>query len=352
VSTRAGRRGAGHRRRGDEDGIALLIVLLTITLLTVIVVEFTQSAEVEMHFALSGRNALQAFYLARSGVNVGEALLAADAKLNHIDSEEDIWARPLPPLPVGDGTVALRIQDEGRRLNLNGMVSGNQPERRRIFSRLFDVLGVDKRVLSAIIDWIDADQEPTSDPPGAEQPYYLGLTPPIVVRNGPMLTMRELLQVRGMTPTLFARLEEFITVLPPDAVKVNVNTAPAEVLYALSDGLTADPGVVDRLLAARREAAITTVNELKDVTGFMEALGAANQELLAVQSTYFRIDAVGQVNDVARGIVTIVSRGAGTGVSARTIRRITWAPSTANLSLTSQPPSDFLQTLPPLGGQT
>src|SRR5205085_7834364 len=111
-------------RRGGEDGIALLIVLLTITLLTIIVVEFTQSAEVEMHFAISSRNALQAFYLARSGINVGEALLAADAKINKNDSDEDIWAVPMPPLPVGDGTVALRIQDEGRRLNLNGL-SGN-----------------------------------------------------------------------------------------------------------------------------------------------------------------------------------------------------------------------------------
>jgi general secretion pathway protein K len=340
---------ARSRRRRGEDGIALLIVLLTITLLTIIVVEFTQSAEVETHFAISSRNALQAFYLARSGVNVGEALLAADVKLNKSDSDEDIWAGPLPPLPVGDGTVALRVQDEGRRLNLNGL-SGNRADRRQIFTRLFELLSVDKRVLSAIIDWIDDDLDPQSDPPGAEQPYYLGLTPPVFVRNAPMLTMRELLQVRGMTPTLFARLEEFVTVLPKDTFKVNVNTAPAEVLYALSDGLMADPGVVDRLLAARRAAPMKDVNEVKDVTGFTQALPNYN-DLLDIKSAYFRIDAVGEVNDVTRGIMTIVGRGVDIG-SRNALRRIIWAPSTANLSLTSRPPSDFLQTLPPLGGET
>jgi general secretion pathway protein K len=351
--TKALRHDGSRSRHGNQDGIALLIVLLTTTLLTIIVVEFTQSAEVEMHFAMSARNALQAFYLARSGVNVGEALLVQDAKLNHNDSDEDIWALPMPPLPVGDGTVALRVQDEGRRLNLNAMFSAGslRPERRRVFERLFDVLGIDKRVLAAIVDWIDADSEPGADPPGAEQAYYVGLTPPVVVRNGPMLTMRELIQVRGMTPTMFARLEEFVTVLPSDAVKVNVNTAPAEVLYALSDGLTADPGVVDRLIAARREHPFASPSEVgPNVSGFPEAAGSQILDFIDTTSGYFRIDAVGQVNDVARGIVTIVSRGVGTGVSARTIRRVTWAPSAVNLSLTSQPPSDFLDTLPPLAG--
>jgi general secretion pathway protein K len=340
------------RRRVGEEGIALLIVLLTITLLTIVVVEFTQSAEVATHFAMSTRNAVQAYYLARSGVNVAEALLVQDGKINHSDSDQDIWALPMPPLPIGDGTVALRVQDEARRLNLNGIistVSGENTRNYAVFVRLFDVLGIDKRILAAIVDWLDDDDVPRSDPPGAEQSYYVGLTPPVVVRNGPMLTLRELLQVRGMTPTLFARLEEFVTVLPANTpFRINVNTAPAEVLYALSDGLTADPGVVDRLIAARRLTPFTNVTtDLAEVTGFTEALGR-NTGLLDIVSPYFRIDAVGQVNDVARGIVTIVGRG-GSG-NRTSIKRLTWAPSIANLSLTSQPPSDFLETLPPLGG--
>ena len=74
------------------------------------------------------------------------------------------------------------------------------------------------------------------------------------MRNGPLLTLRELLLVRGVTPTVLARLEGFVTVLPPaNELRVNINTAPAEVLYALSDGMLADPGVVDRLIATPRD---------------------------------------------------------------------------------------------------
>jgi len=336
--------------RTREDGIALLVVLLTITLLTVVVVEFTYSSQVETHLALSGRNALQATYLARSGVNIAEAILLRDAQINPTDSEQDLWARPLPPLPVGDGTVALRVRDEARALNVNDLVSGGfvREERRLVFERLFDLLGVDQRVLAAIVDWIDPDQEPWVSPVGAEQPYYLGLTPPVEVRNGPLVTLRELLLVRGITPSLLARLDGFVTVLPPQGrLRVNVNTAPPEVLYALSAALTAEPGIVDRLLAARREKPFSSPSELRDIPGLAEALGSGLDEFIDTKSACFRIEAVGAVNDVARGILTTVKRET---QGRPRIARLSWMPSTANLSLTSQPPSDFLEALPPLGG--
>ena len=335
------------RHEPGDSGIALLIVLLSITLLTIVVIEFTDSAQVETHLALSARNALQATYLARSGVNVAEALVIADAQISPgNDSLQDLWARPFPPLPIGDGTVAFRVRDEARFLNLNDMVSAGslRPERVEVFRRLFTMLGIDTRILMAIVDWIDADQNPSVTPPGAEQPYYLGLTPPPIVRNGPLLTLRELLLVRGVTPILLARLEGFVTVLPPDRLRVNINTAPAEVLYALSDGMLADPGVVDRLIASRETEAFSSVaqNALAAVTGLPQGL-SPNAEFVRPDSDYFRIEAVGEINDVRRGIVELVKR------TGKRLVRVTWTPSSSTLALTSQPPSDFLATLPLLG---
>ena len=69
-----------RRSRGDQSGIALLVVLLAITLLTIVVVEMTDKAQVETHMALSARNALQATYLARSGINVAEAQLTSQVR--------------------------------------------------------------------------------------------------------------------------------------------------------------------------------------------------------------------------------------------------------------------------------
>jgi general secretion pathway protein K len=335
-------------RNDDQSGIALLIVLLTITLLTIVVIEFTDFTQVETHLAFSARNALQATYLARSGVNVAEALVIVDQQITPgNDSLQDVWAKPFPPLPIGDGTVAFRVRDEARFLNLNDMFSKDGyklDDKVEVFTRLFTVLGIDQRILMAIVDWIDSNQDPEVTPPGAEQPYYLGLTPPQNVRNGPLLTLRELLLVRGVTPTVLARLESFVTVLPPYGLRVNINTAPAEVLYALSEGMLADPGVVDRLIASRDTEAFTSVSQtsLAAVTGLPDAL-LTNAAFLRPDSNYFRIEAVGEINDVRRGIVELVKR------DGKRLTRVTWTPSSATLALTSQLPSDFLATLPLLG---
>jgi general secretion pathway protein K len=338
-------------RRDGESGVALLVVLLAVTLLTVVVIELTYSAQVETHLALGARNALQATYLARSGINAAEAALLLDARgRDDGDSRHDGWAQPLPPLPVGDGQVAIRIRDEARALNLNMLSHDSQAvtaRRREIFERLFDLLVIDRAVLAAIGDWIDADDEPWPKPLGAERSYYLGLQPPLVVRNGPLVTLRELLLVRGMTEALLARLDGFVTVLPPGEVKVNLNTAPPEVLLALSRRLAENRGLLDRLIAARGERPFAGDGPLKDAVPGIEPALTEIRDYATYGSTYFRIEAVGVVNDVTRGITAVVRRE--TGVRAA-VTRVAWRPSVADLALTSQPPSDFLDLLPSLGG--
>lgn len=346
------------RAQTRESGVALLIVLLAITLLTIVVVELTYSSQVETHLAIGGRNALQAYYLARSGVNVAEAILVRDLDVNGpTDGESDIWAQALPPLPVGDGTVMLHVTDESRLLDVNALAKKDVFEvdpARQIFRGLFEILGLERPLLSAVIDWLDQNETPETEPPGAEQPFYLGRTPPVRVRNGPVLSVRDLLDVRGMTPELLARLEPFVTALPQDAStrgpKVNVNTAPAEVLYALSPGLARERGIVDQLLAARRErpfkdslALQTAVPQLKNAK-----LWSTLSDRITYGSTYFRIEAVGTVGGIARGLTVVVKRGEDN--RPRAITRVRWTPSVAPAALTSLPPSDFLETLPPLGG--
>jgi general secretion pathway protein K len=64
----------------DERGIALIITLLVVALLTITVIEFTYSVEVDQHMARNALNGLQASLLARSGIALGEALLLHDTK--------------------------------------------------------------------------------------------------------------------------------------------------------------------------------------------------------------------------------------------------------------------------------
>jgi hypothetical protein len=162
------------------------------------------------------------------------------------------------------------------------------------------------------------------------------------VRNGPLLTLRELLLVRGVTPTVLARLEGFVTVLPPSSLKVNINTAPAEVLYALSDGMLADPGVVDRLIATVIRPRSPRQRGAHNVTGLEQALGERQGASSTPTARTFR-------SRRRRGRRGPARHRRGREARRRSVKRVTWTPTSANLALTSLPPSDFLATLPVFG---
>jgi general secretion pathway protein K len=68
-----------------------------------------------------------------------------------------------------------------------------------------------------------------------------------------LLQVDDLLAVQGFTPAIVERLRPFLIVLPVPATKVNVNTAPAEVLSAIVDNLSVSEA--NSLVVRRKQAA-------------------------------------------------------------------------------------------------
>jgi len=107
------------RLRKSERGVALLAVLLGIALMTLVVVDFAMTSGLGFVSAANQANELRASYLARSAINIGLALLAADARADlktptPIDTLADVWAVPFPPMQLEGGTVSLSIVEIGR----------------------------------------------------------------------------------------------------------------------------------------------------------------------------------------------------------------------------------------------
>ncbi len=343
----------GGKSAGADRGVALLVVLLAVTLLTIVVVEFTYSTQIDEHIAMSGRNGLQAHYLARSAVNLAKMVLDLDTKLDIAsgsDSSHDLWAKEVPPFPLGEGTAAFAIEDERGKINLNDLLSGSgsgdvNPQRALILERLLSLLGVEREVLEAILDWLDPDDEPRTAIGGAELPYYLSLDPPLRPRNGALLTLSELLLVRGVTPRLLERLGRFVTVLPglpSQAPRVNVNTAPPEVLFALGEKMMRSPALVSRIVEARQRKAIGSWRNLLDIAGEAKAIGEI-QQLVRFDSDCFTITAVGSVAGTAKGVREMVVRKKGV-LAGTTFTTLSWRPALAT-SLTRPEGSDFLAAL-------
>ncbi len=106
----------------NQDGIALVITLLVAALLTIIVVEFTYSVEIDQHMARNALNGLQASLLARSGINLGEAFLLHDDD-PAVDAYTEDWGNldALNSQFVLPDNMRLRVQiiDESGKLNIN-----------------------------------------------------------------------------------------------------------------------------------------------------------------------------------------------------------------------------------------
>jgi general secretion pathway protein K len=66
------------RRRGDERGVALILVMSSIALMTITVVDFQDEQTADLQAAFAQRDALQAEYVAKSGVNLSRLFLASE----------------------------------------------------------------------------------------------------------------------------------------------------------------------------------------------------------------------------------------------------------------------------------
>jgi general secretion pathway protein K len=222
-------------------GVALITVLLVVAIAALAATALLSSANLSIHRSAALRDSEQAWWVAR-GVDAWVlGILETDRKDSAHDSLDEAWSQPVDYLPVDQGYVRGRVEDLQGRFNLNNLNPKNpnvgtyRQQFRNLLRNLPDVddpLGLD----DAVLDWIDEDQNPVSMH-GAEDSEYLNLAPPYRAANRPFTVVSELLAVRGMTPEVYDKLRPLVAALPgkaAEATKINVNTAPLEVLRALS----------------------------------------------------------------------------------------------------------------------
>lgn len=70
-----------QRSRNQRSGVALLVAITTMLVLTVLVSELSYVARVRFLIAYHQRDEAQAYWLARSGVNIYILLLSADKEI-------------------------------------------------------------------------------------------------------------------------------------------------------------------------------------------------------------------------------------------------------------------------------
>jgi type II secretory pathway component PulK len=193
--------------RHPNDGIALLIVMCAIFVLSILAAGMAFSMKVESKLAFGADTNQRLVWVGRSGVELARWVLA-QVSTDPYDSVNQVWAGgtgsmgetngPLAGIdlkhyPVGDGWVSVKIVDLERYANIN---SAGAPE----LQQALTLMGVDAGDISVVSDSIQDWVQPGDAPriAGAKDEYYLGLNPPYNCKRAPMDDLSELLLVKGV----------------------------------------------------------------------------------------------------------------------------------------------------------
>jgi general secretion pathway protein K len=304
--------------RARQGGVAAITALLVVAVAASAAAWMLAQQSATLNQAALVAARAQADLYADAGLDWARGVLAQDRRNSEIDSLAEGWALPLVGLPVERAIVSGSITDAQSRYNLNNLVKeGVRSEGDILLARrLFDSLGLEPALVDAVVDWIDADSDPTGNN-GAEDSHYLSLPRPYRTANRPLAQLEELYRVRGFDARRIERLKPFVSTLPA-RTPVNVNTASREVLSAI---LFESPAEEVRALVASRAA--KPVRDRQDLAKRLsKAPPAALESDLGVKTAHFLVVVSVAQDDVRASAEALVARpAAATGPSTAIIWR-------------------------------
>lgn len=259
-----------------QHGIALVLVLWVLALLTMIGASFTYSLRTEAQVARNTLAGAQARLAAEGAVH--RAIFEASRP----QGAAQAWKRNGEVYEWRQAGIGLRVSiiDESGKIDIN---TAAEPLLLSVLQQLGGISAEEAaRLVDALGDWRDADD--LRRPNGAEEADYRAAGRSYRPANAAFESVEDLQRVLGMTPALYARLAPYLTV---HSRQTGVNA-----LYAASELLLALPGAtpeqVQAYVAQRQEALASGA----PVPPFPAAAAFA-----AGQSAAFRIRAEAQTED-------------------------------------------------------
>ena len=287
-----------------QRGVALITVMLVVALVTIICAALLLRQQLAIRSTGNQLLVRQAQYYAEGGELLAKAMLRRDQGAAQVDHLAEPWANPRLNFPLDEGgELRLRIEDLSGRFNLNSLAAGGEAADQALLRlrRLLQTLQLSPAYADRLKDWIDGDQEP-SGMAGAEDDQYLLLKPAYRTGVGRIAEVSELRLLLGMSEADYRRLAPFVSALPSQ-VELNINTASAQVLACLGEGIP--------------EAALKSAIEGRGRTGYRDP-GAFAQQLgayqvspqgLATNSQYFRVTTEVLLGDRRQVLASYLQRG-------------------------------------------
>ena len=294
----------GHTR--NQRGVAVITALLLTTLAITLVASLFWQQQVQVRSIENQRLQLQKQWILRGALDWARLILREDARTSSLnDNLDEPWSVPLAetrldqyvengnPADASDASLSGSITDAQARYNLTNLCPAGTVVPREVaaFARLLTNLQLDPALAQATANTMAASNKPAADSTGTpSQPM-------------PIAHVEDLLAVPGFSAEMLGILKDFVAVLP-GTTKVNVNTAPIEVLAARIEGLSlADAAAI---AASRKQA------HFRDLPHFVAAFPGkpldAARDNLSVMTGYFFVNGKVRMNRASLELQSLVKR--------------------------------------------
>ena len=270
-------------RRHPQRGVALLIVLMIVALVSVLATEMGTRLQLQVQRVMNLKNNNQAYWYA-----IGAEAFARQSVQTLMEQTGERIALDQPwsqqfAYPVENGAIEAQLEDMQSCFNLNALVAepqsgggdqlgsnnnqiassnatsnnntanaGRQRSRRNPTDNVTDEMTAFMQMLTvadlqissyeaetlrdSLADWLDEDSQMRSY--GAEDADYEAKSPPYLAANRLMTSQSELRLVNGIKPQWMRKLLPLVCAIPEqDSLTINVNTLTEERAPVLA-GLT------------------------------------------------------------------------------------------------------------------
>jgi len=278
----------------NQRGIALVVTLLVVSLITAMVVEFSYGVYTGTNNLYNWRDSQRLSLMAKSGINVSARFLSDAVKTQDFTYPGSIELPVENPFEDFNGLITVKIQDENSKFNINSIVFSNgllNETAYNSFKRLLKELSIDEKIADRVVDWIDPDNEPRlkDSENGAKDSF--------------LVSTDEMLLIDGITKEDYFKLSSYITVYGDGLI--NINGAEKPVIKCLSEGITDE--LAQRLVDYRKFSPFEKEEHIFKVAGFETAIGQSLMGRITVGGKNFYIRSTASSGGIKRIIEVVLN---------------------------------------------
>lgn len=307
-----------HRQRG----VALLIVLMIVALVTVLATEMGRRLQLQIQRTVNIKDSNQAYWYAMGAESFARKSLATlmEETGDRIAIDQP-WSQEFI-YPLENGGLKAQLEDLRSCFNLNALGGGQSnnnstaqqvsPAMEAFQNMLLATeLEIDsytaETVRDSLADWLDSDDR--MRPYGAEDSEYEGRANPYLAANDRLTSESELRLINGVSPAWINDIFELVCVVPDDdALLINVNTITPERAAVLAGATGLSLQQAESLISSRPQ------NGWEDINSFLSepSLQALNlddtrRNWFTVTTEYFMLHTKTRYNKAMFTMTTVFS---------------------------------------------